>query len=296
MGTFNSKSIFQFASKSDIIKIILAVTIIFVLLQFIRISMLLESNNDLPFYTYLWNKLSIPSDLKTFAKQPWSLLTYYFLDGSFWGIVGNMIWLWVFGTVIEDLKGSSRIFPIFVMGGVVGGIFMLLLGILKPTGLQYFTGASASVIAVAFAALMFNPSYKFWFLFGIGIPIWVFVLLFVGLRLASINSLGNIPLLFLLLGGLAVGLMYNNILSGFFEKFTQLLKRSGSALDNKNFVLYKEKNTRNRTAQNIPFKKIQFTPNRIDELLDKINEKGIDSLTKDERRVLDEYSKTQKDS
>ena len=100
MGTFNAKSIFQFASKSDIIKIILAISIIFVLLQFIRISMLLTSNNDAPFYTYLWNKLSIPSDAATFIKQPWSLFTYYFLDGSFWGIIGNMIWLWIFGSVI----------------------------------------------------------------------------------------------------------------------------------------------------------------------------------------------------
>ena len=49
MGIFNSTSIFKFTSKSDIIKIVLVVTILFVLLQFIRISMLINSNSDADF-------------------------------------------------------------------------------------------------------------------------------------------------------------------------------------------------------------------------------------------------------
>jgi membrane associated rhomboid family serine protease len=292
MSTFNSKSIFQFASKSDIIKIILVVTILFVLFQFIRISMLMTSNDATPFYQYIWNKLSLPSNIKTFLHQPWSLITFFFLDESFWGIIGNMIWLWIFGSVIEDLKGPNRIFPVFFIGGIVGGIFMLILGLLKPTSLVYLSGASCSVIAVAFAALIFKPSYKFWMLFGVGIPIWVFVMIFVGIRLASIG-LHNLPDLFLLLGGLAVGLGYNNILSTFFDKCTNLLRQSGTIFDNKNFVL-KKTTSRDKDVHAIPYKRVQFTPSRIDELLDKINEKGINSLTKEERQFLDDYSRSKK--
>ncbi len=295
MGIFNSKSIFQFASKSDIIKIVLAITIIFVLLHFIRISMLLTSNTDAPFYTYLWDKLSIPTDIKTFAHQPWSLFTYFFLDGSFWGIVANLIWLWIFGTVIEDLRGPNRIVPIFIIGGIAGGAVMLLLCLLKPGEPQLFTGASTCVMAVAFAAVLFKPSYKFWALFGVGIPIWVFVMVFVALQLASIR-LDNIAHLFLLLGGLAIGLTYNNVLDSFFEKCTELLKRSGSILDNKNFILKKETQVRNRMNNTVPFKKIQFSPSKIDEILDKINERGLSSLSKEERQLLDDYSKSKKES
>ncbi len=295
MGIFNSKSIFQFTSKSDIIKIVLTVTIVFVLLQFIRISMLLQSNSDADFYTYLWNKLSIPSDLKSFIRQPWSLFTFFFLDGDFWGIVANMIWLWIFGTVIEDLRGPNRILPIFVIGGIVGGVFMLVLGLVKHTPPQLFTGASTSVMAVAFAAVFFKPSYKFWALFGVGIPIWVLLMLFVGLKMVSIQ-LYNIPSLFLLLGGLTIGLLYNNVLSGFFETCTRLLKRSGGLLDNTNFVLKKESKVRNRTAQQIPFKHIHMSPSKIDEILDKISERGIQSLTKEERRLLDDYSNSKEKS
>ncbi len=295
MGIFNSKSIFQFTSKSDIIKIVLVVTILFVLLQFIRISMLINSNSDTDFYTYLWNKLSIPSDMKSFIRQPWSLFTYFFLDGDFWGIVANMIWLWIFGTVIEDLRGPNRILPIFVIGGIAGGIFMLVLGLIKQTPPQLFTGASTCIMAVAFAAVFFKPSYKFWALFGVGIPIWVLVMLFVGLKMASIQ-LYNIPSLFLLLGGLTIGLLYNNILSVFFEKCTYLLKQSGAMMDNKNFVLNKEPETRRRVAKDIPFKHVHMSPSRIDAILDKISERGINALSKEERRLLDEYSNSKKES
>jgi membrane associated rhomboid family serine protease len=295
MAAFNSKSIFQFASKSDIIKIVLAITIVFVLLQFIRISMLLNTNEDAAFYKYLWNPLSMPSDMKTFLHQPWSLITYFFLDGSFWGIVGNMIWLWIFGTVIEDLKGPNRVFPIFFIGGIAGGILMLLFGLIKHAEPQLFTGASCSIMAVAFAALMFKPHYKFYMLFGVGIPIWVFLLLFVGLRLASVQ-LYNLPFLFLLLGGAAVGLMYTNVLDGFFNTCSHLYKQSGSILNNERFILHTEKQNRKRVNDTLPFKRIHTSASRIDAILDKINEKGIQSLTKEERSILDDYSSDKKES
>jgi membrane associated rhomboid family serine protease len=295
MATFNSKSIFQFASKSDIIKIVLIVTILFVLLQFIRITMLLNAESDAPFYTYLWNKLSIPSDMSTFIRQPWTLFTYFFLDNSIMSIIGNMIWLWIFGTVIEDLKGPNRIMPIFITGSIVGGILMLLFGLVKPANPQFFTGASAGIMAVAFAALTFKPDYKFWWFLGIGIPIWVFVLLFVGLRLAAVQ-MNNIPFLFMLIGGLVIGLMYTNVLDRYFDSFTKFLVRSRSILDNRNFVLKKEPVSRGRIQQQVPFKRVYMNPNKIDDILDKIHEKGIQALSKEERQILDEYSRSKKDS
>lgn len=295
MGIFNSKSVFREMSKSDIIRIVLIVTILFVLLQFIRISMLLNANSDAAFYTYIWNKLTIPSDVKTFIRQPWSLFTYFFLEGNFMGIVGNMIWLWIFGSVIEDLKGPNRILPIFITGGVMGGLFMLLFSLTRQPLPQFFEGTSACIMAVAFATLTFKPGYRFWMFFGIGIPIWVFVLLFIGLRLASVQ-LGNLPYLFILLGGFTAGMLYTKGLDRYYEWFTSILKRSGTVLDNKNFVLTKNPSASVRArSEQLTVTRIQITPSRIDAILDKINEKGINSLTKEEKRMLDEYSQGKKD-
>jgi membrane associated rhomboid family serine protease len=294
MGTFNSKSIFKEASKSDIIKIILVVTILFVLLQFIRITMLISSNDAKPFYEYLWNKLILPSDFNTFIRQPWTLFTYFFLDQSFMGIVGNMIWLWIFGSVIEDLKGPNRIVPIFITGGFLGAVIMLIFSAIRQTPPQLFEGASAGVMAVAFATLMFKPDYKFWMFFGLGIPIWVFVLLFIGLRLASIQ-VSNLPSLFILFGGLLAGITYTNILHNYYERFTNLLRRSEGVLKNQNFVLPKPSRSPKMNMEPRIDRRSSITPSKIDDILDKINEKGLHSLSKEERRILDEYSQLKKD-
>lgn len=293
MGSFNSKSIFQFASKSDIIKIIIAIILVFVLFQFIRISMLLTKQDVTFYFDYIWNPLSLPSSFKSFIKQPWSIFTFLFIDESLMRIIGNMIWLWIFGTVIEDLKGPARVLPVFITGGILGGIFVFIMNAMLPTSPIFFTGSSTGVIAVAFAALMFKPQYRFWWFLGIGIPIWVFVLIFMAFQLASID-LNNLPYLFLLLGGIVSGLLYTNIFASYYEAFTNFLKRLGNMLDNQNFVIQKNKQTGKRNPTQVPFKRIQFTPKGIDDILDKIHAKGIESLSKDERRLLDEYSELNK--
>ena len=293
MQSLQPKNIFQFVSKSDLIKIILIVTIVFVVLQFIRISMLLTSTNDAPFYQYLWNKLSLPSDTKTFIHQPWSLFTFYFLDGNFFGIIGNMLWLYLFGYIIEDLKGMNRVIPIFMVGGIGGGLLMLVFSALKQPIPQYFTGASCAVMAVAFAALMFKPNYKLWLLPNMGVPLWVFVLVFVALRLASIQ-LSNLPYLFLMLGGLLVGLLYTNLLNSFFDACTAFLKNSANWFDNRHFVKAHSSGKRRQTTQT-PFKHVHLSSSKIDQLLDKINEKGMNSLSAEERKLLHEYSERQQE-
>lgn len=295
MGNFNSKSIFNFASKSDIIKIILAISIIFVLLHFIEISIKLNADDASGYYTYLWNPLNLPTTIQQFLHQPWSLFTYFFLDNNFVSIIANMIWLWVFGTVIEDLKGPNRILPIFITGGILGGICMLLLNLIKPVPVIYYSGATAGILAVAVAAVMYKPSYKFYILFGTGVPIWIMLLIHLGL-LIGFELVPNGPYMIskigMTIGGLCIGLLYTNFLSNYFEWFTNLLRRTGMALDNKNFVLTKNRSS-DRLPKEVPFKKIKSTASKIDDILDKINERGMDSLTNEERRILNDYSNNQ---
>ena len=294
MSQFNPKVIFQFASKSDVVKIIIAITLLYVLLHFIRISMLLSSNDDSFYYQYIWNKLTLPSSFAAWIRQPWSLFTWFFLDDSIMRIIGNMIWLWIFGTVIEDLKGACRILPVFITGGVLGGLFMLLANALLPSIgkmnlVPYYTSSTASILSVAFAALRFKPKYRFWWFLGVGIPIWVFVIIFVAFQLASIQ-LGNMAYLFLLGGGVISGLLYTNVLHAYYEGFTRILKRSDDLLDNRNFMKAKPISG----SRVVPFQRIDFTPTRIDQILDKIHEKGINSLSAEEKRLLDEFSNPSK--
>lgn len=287
MGSFNSKSIFQFTSKSDIIKIIVVTSLFYVILHFIRITFLISGESEVFFNEHIWSKMTLRSTLSQNAWQPWSFITYIFTDMSFMKILGNMIWLWIFGTVLEDLRGSYRIIPIYLAGGILGGLLMVSFNTIKgDIGFDAFAGGLAALTAVATAAVMFKPTYKFWAFLGIGIPIWVMALLFLALNLAVIGSY-SLGLLLLILGGIIIGVGYNTFLSSFFEWCTLKLKQWSDYFWNNDNFKVKQKQ---KTSKEIPFRVVNASDKKIDEILDKINEKGIDSLTSDEKRILKNYN------
>ncbi len=292
MASFNSKSIFRFTSKSDIIKIITITSLFFVILQFTRVTFLINNESDSPFYTFLYNKLVLPATFRELLYQPWSVITYMFSELNFMRLLGNMIWLWVFGTVIEDLKGSNRIIPVYIIGGIAGALFMMAFNAFRPSvNIGYYAGSLASLSAVAISTLMFRPKFRFSMFFGLEIPIWIFVAIFFALNIATIQF-HTLSLLFMAAGGILVGLGYTNVLDSFFNKCTELLSRAGNYItNNDNFIIQKENKNRDKAMLHTTYKKIQNKTATIDDILDKINEKGIDSLSREEKKLLDEYSK-----
>ncbi|MBK8350183.1 MAG: rhomboid family intramembrane serine protease [Saprospirales bacterium] len=57
--------------------------------------------------------------------KPWQLFTYMFLHEKFWHILWNMVALYWFGNIVGDLIGKSKVIPIYILGGLVGGFFIL---------------------------------------------------------------------------------------------------------------------------------------------------------------------------
>ena len=96
----------------------------------------------------------------------------------------------------------------------------------------------------------------------------------------------------MVLGGVLTGLAYTTILHNYFEGFTAMLFKAGNYMgNNDNFILEKEANNRNKSMLNLSYKKNGEKEMTMDALLDKINEKGIEGLTKEERKRLEEFSK-----
>ena len=292
MSSMNAKSVFQHISRSDVLKIATITSLVFIILHFIRITLLISGEEETFFYAQIWNRLCLPPTLKELLYQPWTLLSYMFMDMSFMRILGNMIWLWVFATVIEDLKGNYRILPIYLTGGVLGALLMLAYHTVSPqAAVNYYGGALAALVSVVVAALLYKPAYRFWFFGSFSVPIWVLAAIFLVLNLVSVQKL-TLGYLFLFLGGGLVGIVYNYGLSAYFDGFTDWLKRIGNYFgSNDNFVIRKNGPVRSRTEQQIPYRSIRTDDSRVDAILDKINEKGIHSLSEAERRLLEEYSK-----
>jgi hypothetical protein len=170
---------------------------------------------------------------------------------------------------------------------------MLYIGLKPGAQATHYAGSLAALSAVAIATLMYKPKYKFTMFFGLEIPIWIFVAVFIALNIATLQSY-NLSLLFLVIGGVFVGLGYTNLLHSFFERCTLWFNRMGDYMgNNENFIAKKNNTIRNKTMLHLGGKNIVKKSQSIDDILDKINEKGIQSLTKEEQKILEEYSKNE---
>ena len=90
----------------------------------------------------------------------WTVLVAIFVHGSLLHLLGNMIFLFVFGGTLETSIGSARYLLVFLTGGLVA--FVLSLAFMPPsTGM---VGASAAIFTVAACVMLVRP-LKFSWLF-----------------------------------------------------------------------------------------------------------------------------------
>ncbi|WP_051608870.1 rhomboid family intramembrane serine protease [Fodinicurvata fenggangensis] len=86
-----------------------------------------------------------------------TLISYQFLHGSFMHLLGNMLFLFVFGDNIEDSMGHLRFLAFYLLCGIAAGLVHYLLNAQAtvPT-----IGASGAVSGVLGAYLLLHPRSK----------------------------------------------------------------------------------------------------------------------------------------
>lgn len=82
-----------------------------------------------------------------------ALISYQFLHGGWLHILGNMLYLWVFGNSVEYRLGNFKFLLFYLASGVVGGLIQMFLG---GDGLPII-GASASIAGILGAYLIWYP-------------------------------------------------------------------------------------------------------------------------------------------
>jgi rhomboid family protein len=96
-----------------------------------------------------------------------TLVTSMFLHGGWLHIIGNMLFLWVFGRNVEDLAGGPRYFLLYMASGIAAGILQV---VTNPYSRVPTIGASGAIAGVMGAYLMKFPRSRIVTLF----PIFVF--------------------------------------------------------------------------------------------------------------------------
>lgn len=112
-----------------------------------------------------------------------NFVTYAFLHLGFWHLLGNMLFLWVFGDNVEDALGHLR-FLAFYLACAAAGAFAHSLAM--PDSEATLIGASGAVSGVAAAYLMLHPRVWIWVLaFGripLYLPAWLLLAIWIGLQ------------------------------------------------------------------------------------------------------------------
>jgi hypothetical protein len=118
---------------------------------------------DLNRFVYIYGlvpaRYSIPQITSYFTtgQQFFSLLSFMFLHGGFWHLLGNMWSLYIFGDNIEDRLGPLRYLVFYLLCGITSGLSHLIFNLNSnmPT-----IGASGAIAGVMGAYLILHPNAK----------------------------------------------------------------------------------------------------------------------------------------
>ncbi len=115
------------------------------------------------------------------GKNVWLAVVFsMFLHASILHVLGNMLFLWIFGNNVEDQLGPFWFLALYLVGGIVASLVHIL-GNLDST--SPFLGASGAIAVVMGAYIVWWPRARVLTL----VPI---VLIFVPVRLPAVVVLG----------------------------------------------------------------------------------------------------------
>ncbi len=114
---------------------------------------------------YVLKMGAIPYELTHFTTlrgiprllPPLTLLTSMFLHGSLFHLLGNMLYLWIFGNNIEDFLGSFRFVLFYLVAGLGAGLTHILF---HPNSQIPVVGASGAIAGILGAYLVLYPAAR----------------------------------------------------------------------------------------------------------------------------------------
>ena len=126
----------------------------------------------------------------SFPPRGWStLVSSMFLHGGWIHIIGNMMYLWIFGNNVEDSMGHLRFMLFYLLTGLLAAAAHIAM---QPTSTLPTIGASGAVSGILGAYLILYPRARVRTLLPLGIfwtvmrlPAWFFLVFWIGWQIFS---------------------------------------------------------------------------------------------------------------
>jgi len=119
------------------------------------------------------------------------LFSSQFLHGGWLHLLGNMLFLWVFGNNIEDRLGRLRFLPFYLTVGLAAGLAQALSA---PSSQIPVIGASGAISGILGAYLVLYPRKRIWtivlpfFFLPFKLPAWVWLAFYLVLQFAFLGA------------------------------------------------------------------------------------------------------------
>jgi len=177
----NKTSIWK--NNNALLMLIVINVFIFITLRFSMAVYGLSNLSESLFYKNMFQWFAMPANLKMFIGRPWTILTSIFTHLDVFLMISNLFWLWSYGFIFQDLTGNNRTIPIYLYGGFVGGIAVLLTYNFIPqfsssAESHFYFGATTPIIAIVAGTTLLSPAYRLFPMINGGIPLWVVTLVF----------------------------------------------------------------------------------------------------------------------
>jgi membrane associated rhomboid family serine protease len=260
------------------------------------------AGNVHPMYYEIRKWLTLSSDHWWDLTHPWVFLTAIFLHEGFFHLLWNMLALYWFGRIVGDLVGNHRILPVYLVTGFFAGLVFVGSAQFMPfgrTGEVYALGASGAVMGIVLAAATIAPDYRMHLLLLGEVRLKYIAAAMLFLDLIGVGGMANAGGHVAHLGGAFAGYLYviglrrgsdpGIGINRFFEWLGGLAggerrkRRKGLRL-----VYRGELRESGRPGPAV----FRADQERLDAILDKIKNRGIDSLSPEERSFLEDRSKS----
>jgi membrane associated rhomboid family serine protease len=233
------------------------------------------------------------------GKEYYRMVTSAFLHAGWGHLLWNMISLYLFGDMLEWALGRTN-FLLIYFGAVIGGNLLSLYVHRHHDYLAY--GASGGVCGVIFAYILLFPGAGIRLYFAVPIPGWLYAIgfmvgSFVAMKQAKDNVGHDAHI-----GGAIVGLLiaaglHPEAVAYNWKMFLLVLGLASLLLIylwlNPLFLpasaLFSRTLLPGRRRSNVPTQKPEDA--QVDAILEKISKKGADSLTADEKALLEGVSR-----
>ncbi len=225
---------------------------------------------------------------KVLDGQIWRLLTYAFLHSPIdpLHIVFNMLFLWWFGSELEQMYGAREFLAFYLVAALLGGIAFQVQALVDGGGLPCI-GASGAVTAVMVLYAFHFPHTPILLFFFLPVPIWLLVLFQVAQD--SFQLFGRVQTgiaVAVHLGGAAFGALYYKLhwrildwrqgLQSWWQQFRRPHLRVFRPEEEEPVSVAAQSN------QDLD----EHLDAKLDAVLEKLSRHGRDSLTDSERAIL----------